>query len=345
MKRKTFLYWLIVTVIIGSLGLGTYFNRYKNQPYTESRYLMDTYVTLKIYGPNPQKVKKAAEAVFNELKKLEQLSNRFGDQNSEVVQINQQAGIKEVGVSQEVWTIISSSLAYSQKTSGAFDPSSGSLADLWGITGQHPRIPSDEEIKTVLPLVNYQLVTTAENTRTVKLEQPGMKLDLGGAAKGYALDLAIQVLKEQGIQNALVDLVSSTAALNNRPDGKPWRIGIQPPRALAGEAYLAILPLENCFISTSGDYQRFFEQNGVRYHHILDPKTGYPAKGLVSVTVISSASGLDADILSTAVFVLGPGKGMELIEKLPGVEGLLVDSNLNIHTSSGFQAENLQTYH
>lgn len=345
MKRKSFIYWIIALITIGSLTIGIYFNRYKNQPYIESRYLMDTYITLKIYGRKPSEVKQAAQAVFERLKELETKSNRFGDQNSEVVTINNNAGQKEVPVSEEIWKIITASLDYGEKTSGAFDLTSGPLVDLWGINGEHPQIPSPEEIKDTLALVDYKEVETIENNRSVRIAKPEMSMDLGGSAKGYALDLALEVLKEHGIEHALVDLVSSTAALGSRPDGKPWRLGLQPPRALKGEANLAIIPIENQFISTSGDYQRFFEENGVRYHHILDPQTGYPAKGVTSVTIVTSTNGLDADILSTAVFVLGPERGMELIEKLPGVEGLMVDSDLNVLTSSGFKAENLKSYH
>jgi thiamine biosynthesis lipoprotein len=169
-------------------------------------------------------------------------------------------------------------------------------------------------------------------TGTVRLSEPGMALDLGGIAKGYALDRARLVIENFGVKAALVNAGGDILAVGEKAPGKPWRVGVQDPRR--GNAMVAVASVKDKIVVTSGDYERFFVKNGKRYHHILDPRTGYPATGLRSVTIVAT-DGLTADALATAVLVLGPDEGLKLVESIQGIEALLIDSAGRVRLSSG----------
>lgn len=196
--------------------------------------------------------------------------------------------------------------------------------------------PDPGELAAALARVDFRgLEIDAENSRA-RLARPGQAIDLGAIAKGYGVDRAVQLLKEHGVVRALVDLGGDVYALGTRPDGTPWRLGIRHPRR-AGQI-LGILHVSDAAVATSGDYERYFEYEGVRYSHIVDPRTGWPAMELASVTVVAP-HGVWADALSTAVFVLGKEEGLALLESLPGVEGILVDKDLNVLITSGLEGK------
>jgi thiamine biosynthesis lipoprotein len=231
---------------------------------------------------------------------------------------------------------VEQALEYSRESNGAFDVSVGPLVRLWGIGSATPRIPGEQVLAAALDAVDYASVQTNEAERTIYLPREGMGIDVGGIAKGYAADEAARMLREAGVKSALLDFGGNILVVGTKPDGTPWRIGIQVPdvNAVRGQ-YLGIAEITDLAVVTSGTYERYFVQDGKRYHHILDTTTGFPVEnGLESVTIITSES-MRADALSTSVFALGLEDGMDFVESLPGVEAAFVTAEGVVHLSSG----------
>jgi thiamine biosynthesis lipoprotein len=248
---------------------------------------------------------------------------------SELSRVNQNAGIRPVTVSGELITVLERALYFAKITDGAFNPAIGPLVKLWEIGTEDARVPEKSAILAVQPLLDYRDVEVDAASHTVYLKREGMSLDLGGIAKGYAADEVVRILTEAGIRRAVIDLGGNIYAHGSKTDRQKWRIGIQNPLAPRGE-FLFIEEAADQTLVTSGVYERFFEENGIRYHHILDTKTGYPAdSGLLSVTIISAKS-MDADALSTSLFVLGYEKGAAVLSHFPGVEAVFVLNDTTI---------------
>jgi thiamine biosynthesis lipoprotein len=237
---------------------------------------------------------------------------------AELYRLNRSAGGGVVRVSPELADALKVALEVAEKSGGAFDPTVLPLIEAYGFNGEERRVPDDAEIAGILPRVDYRRVGLVGDEVHIPA---GTALDLGGVAKGYAVDRALGAMEEAGAGAGLVNIGGDIAVFGERPDGVPWTIGVQHPRA-PGELF-AVLELKGGAVATSGDYERYFVVDGVRYHHILDPRTGRPARGLVSVTVTAPSCVL-ADAYATAVFVLGPERGMELLEADDILEGLLI---------------------
>ncbi len=265
------------------------------------------------------------DACFAEINTIEQLISR-NIATSEVSQVNAAAGKQPVVVSKRVFDLVKTAVSYAELTGGAFNPAIGPLVSLWGIATDHPYLPTQEEIEAVLPLIDYHDIILDAATSTVFLARTGMSLDLGGIGKGYSADAVKQILESRKVKSALVNLGGNILVVGNKADGQPWRIGLQDPTSKRGEYFMTV-SVTNQSVVTSGPYERFFEQDGVVYHHILDPKTGYPADtDIVSSTMISDSSTM-ADAFSTATFVLGLEKSMELLHSIPTIDGVfLLDS-------------------
>jgi thiamine biosynthesis lipoprotein len=299
------------------------------KPYKETQFLMDTIVEITAYGPNAETAVKAA---FGEFKRLHDVSNNF-DAASEVSAVNQAAGRQPVKVSADLVAMIKRANELSAKLNGSFDVTVGPLTDLWAIGRKGDYVPTQAEIDKVLPLVDYRQVVMDEGAATVYLPKAGMKLDLGGIAKGYAVDRAIDILKTNGVQSALINAGGDVRIIGRRPDGNPWRIGVQHPRS--PDTILARLALTDWdTMETSGDYQRFIIKDNVRYSHILDPRTGRQPRLLTSVTMVLNNSA-DGDIFSTALFVLGPEQGLALLRQFPGVEAIMMTADGKVLVSPG----------
>lgn len=325
---------ILIIIIVGIIGWGLLSLRgYSAEPYVKQKILLDTLVTVKVYGENKNKVEEAVNKAFSEMKRIENLINNY-DPQSEISRVNQKAGREAVKVSPETFKIVKLSKLYGKKTGGVFNITVEPLVSLWSFGGRK-HIPNQQELNKILPLINLNWVQLDKKNQTVKLAKKGMGLDLGGVGKGYAADRAITILKRYGIRNALVTTGSTTRVLGKKPDGKPWQVGIQHPRK-EGEI-IGILSLENQSVSTSGDYQQYFIKNGQRYHHILSPFSGMPATEVISVTVVTDKSCAEADILSTAIFVMGYPEGMQFIERTKNLEGVIVDAQGKIHLSSGLK--------
>ncbi|MEW5865482.1 MAG: FAD:protein FMN transferase [Bacillota bacterium] len=300
--------------------------------YVESQFLMDTYVSIRAVGPG---ARQAVGAAFDEMRRVEALTSRFVA-TSDVSRINQGAGGDPVQVSDETFMLLDRALKCSELSGGAFDITIGPVVDAWGFGTDKPHVPDAPTLARALSLVNWRALELNPEGKTVRLPLPGMSIDLGGIAKGYAADRAATVLRDHGIQHALIDAGGNIAAVGTRPDGKPWRIGIRDPRGEnPADTIGPVIVVKDAAVVTSGDYERFFVDNGQRYHHIFDPSTGKPASLARSATVIAKNS-CDADMLSTAVFVLGPEKGLKVAESLDGVFAMVVGADGNLSFSAGF---------
>ncbi len=300
--------------------------------FEKSRFQMGTIVELTVVSSSEEKAEEAMAAGFAEIKRLEQLMSVY-QETSEFSKINQMAGIQEVSVSPEVYDLIQKGLEAGRLTEGGFNLAIGPAVKLWGVTeSQH--VPAPEELNQIRPLVNLDKVILNPQNHSVFLKDKGMKLDSGGIGKGDAADRVEKVLNQHGIEAGIVAMAGDVKAFGAKPDGHPWRVGIKHPRQPG--RVLATIDLANQAISTSGDYERFFIKDGIRYHHLLDPRTLQPARGCQSVSIIAP-EGTMSDALSTGIFIMGPEKGMALIEKLPQIAGVIVDQNGKILISSNLK--------
>lgn len=293
-----------------------------------SRVAMGTLVEISAVGP-PDRTKPAIEAAFDEIRRVENLTSFH--KTSGLTEINDASGETPVRSDAELVDLIRKSVRFSEFSDGAFDITIGSIGRLWNFSGESgPRLPDRAEIEKLLPMVGSKLLKIDSDQNLVFLPEKGMSLDLGAIAKGYGLDRAAETLRSWGINSALVNAGGDIVAFGKKAPDKPWRIGIQDPRNPGG--ILAVAEINDSAVVTSGDYERFFMEADRRYHHILDPKTGYPAEGLQSVTIVAP-DGVTADAMSTAVFVLGKDKGLALIETMPDVAGLVVDQGGGVFMS------------
>jgi thiamine biosynthesis lipoprotein len=296
----------------------------------QTGFALGTVCTVNLYGKGSPELYRD---IFNRLQEIEDRmsANQAG---TELDHINVRAGIEPVQVHEDVFAVIERSLMIAEISEGAFDPTVGPLVKLWGIGADNPRLPAREEIDAVLPLINWRDVRIDKEERSVFLTRPGMALDLGAIAKGYAADEAARIIRTARIRRGIIDLGGNILALGEKEDRSPWRVGIQNPSGLRG-SYIGVMNIRNKTMVTSGIYERYFELDGVRYHHILSTRDGYPAgNGLLSVTIIAERS-MDADGLSTAVFALGYERGKVLAESLDGVEVLFIFDDKSIRGSAG----------
>ena len=310
-----------------------------NQPYEQSEIKMDTFMTLKASGAN---AKTAVQEAFNRIDELDKMASP-NISTSDVSKINNAAGKEYVKVHPEILKMVKTSIQYSKLSGGAWDISIGPLINLWGIGTTNERVPSDYEIKAKLQLVGYDKISINETDSSIMLQKQGMSIDLGGIAKGFATDEALKIFKKYNIKNGLLDLGgSSMYAIGNNENNLPWSVGIKHPRSENSQDYLGIIKISNQALSTSGDYERYFIKNGKRYHHILNPFTGYPTdNGVISDTIVTDGSLPDnsmiSDLLSTTVFILGPEKGIKFVENIPKVACEVTTSDYKIYTSSGLR--------
>ena len=325
--HRCFLPWLalVVLVISGCQSPPVLIKR--------SQILMGTLVDVTAVAQDKAAAKKAATAALAEIKRLENLLSTWIP-DSEISQINSAAGRHSVKVSKESMDVIERSLEMADLTGGAFNIAVGPAVKAWDAS-QDGRIPSLEELNEIRPLIDLSQLKLDQKGRTVYLEKTGMQIDIGGIGKGYAADRAAVVMKSSGALAGVVAISGDIETFGRMPDNQRFVFGIQHPRKEQGEL-LARIELENEAVSTAGDYQRFFEVEGVRYHHILDPTTLQPSRSSQSVTIIAK-EGVVADGLDTGIFIMGPEKGMALIERLFGVEGVIVDSTGKVLVSSGLK--------
>ena len=295
---------------------------------------MGTLVEITVIGRDEDRVGGAISDAFDEMERLEGLMSRTIP-GSDVSRINGWAGIKAVPVSAEVLRVIRKAEEISRASEGYFDISIGALLDLWRFEGNGGRLPAKGEVSETLHTVGYRAIHVDEKGSTVELKKKGMRIDLGGIAKGYAVDSAFELLKSRGYRNMIVN-AGGDIRVSGRKTRGPWVIGIQDPRDRS--RIIATIDAAEISVATSGDYERYFVKEGKRYHHLLNPFTGFPARQCRSVTILARDS-LSADGLATAVFVMGPKRGLRLIEAMEGVEGLIISAEGKIIQSEGLKGK------
>ena len=304
--KKKYLSLAILLLIIIMLLLWRFLGPHS---YSKTEFLLDTVVEIKAYGYQPES---AVTAAFSEINRLQSIFDRY-NANSDISLINVEAGRHPVIVSKDLIGLLIRSQNFSRESGGSFDVTVGPLVDLWDIGHNDATLPSSKEIAEVLPLIDYNQIVIDASNNSVYLTQPRMKLDLGGVGKGYAVDRAIEILRAEGIESALVNAGGDIRVIGNRPDGQPWCVGVQDPRN--PDKVIASVTLNHWDTAeTSGDYQRYFELDGIRYAHIFDPKSGVQPRLFSSVTILADNS-VDADFLSTALFVMPYEQGMILARK------------------------------
>ncbi|MFZ5967209.1 MAG: FAD:protein FMN transferase [Bacillota bacterium] len=306
----------------------------KDEMVTDSTYMLGTYLQINIWTQDAEKGKEIIQQCFQRISDIEKRMS-VNIEDSDVSKININAGKASVQVESDTDYVLTKALEYARATDGAFNPAIGKLVALWGIGTEKENVPSDNAIQEALQYVDYHKIDMKDG-RNVRLEAEGMRIDLGGIAKGYAADEVAKILSENGIKKAIINLGGNVLVMGSKEENTPWKVGIQNPFEPTG-TYMGVVELTDKTVVTSGNYERYFEKNGKRYHHILDPKSGYPAEnGIISSTIIADKS-IDADALSTGVYVLGLEKGMALIEGLQGVECILINDKSEVFLSSGIK--------
>jgi FAD:protein FMN transferase len=307
----------------------------KETMYKKSKILMDTLVTITVVSGSQDKADQAIDKAFAGIEKIEKLSD-FYSPESEISMINRKSGISGVRVSPDILDILNKALYVSENTGGAFDITIGPIMSLYDF---HKKIkPDDREIKRGLNFVNFRDLFLDKQTSSVFLRKKGMLIDTGGITKGYAADKAVEILKQQGIRGGIVAVAGDIKAFGSKPDGKPWKIGIRnPDQKTTEDDIIATIELTDMAISTSGDYERFFILDGKKYHHLIDPKTGYPASSCRSVSIIAK-NGVFTDAFATGVFILGPERGLKVLGRM-GFEGIIIDSKGETYVTPGIRGK------
>ena len=320
---------VLCSVFAGCAGI---FSGQESAVVTRAQMQMGTLVKITAVARNASVAHAAATAGFAEIHRLEELLSTWIP-TSDLSRVNAAAGVMPVSVSPETMTVVQGAIQVAEMTDSGFNIAIGPAVDAWNVT-EGRRIPTESELEALHPLVDLTSVHVDMRAQTIFLEKPGMRIDVGGIGKGYAADQAVMAMKKTGALAGVVALSGDIETFGQLPGGRKFPVGIRHPRK-EGEVLLFI-DLEDEAISTAGDYERFFERDGVRYHHILDPKTLQPARSCQSVTVIAR-EGIWADGLDTGIFVMGVESGMQLIEALPDVEAIIVDHIGQVHVSSGLR--------
>lgn len=293
--------------------------------FKRTQILLGTIVDIQIRDTDEKKAEDALTKAFAEIKRIDDLFTTYNDE-SPIWKINNSSDTL-IKVDNEIYNLLVLCDSVTKLSDDCFDVSLDNLTKAWGFYSDNPHLPTKEAIDSALNLSGWNNIQLKENQTFIRRKNVG--LNFGAIAKGYAVDKAIDVLKKSGITEALVNAGGEISVI-----GSNWKIGIQHPRN--ERDIIAAIKLNDNTVATSGDYEQYFEQNGIRYHHILDPKSGYPAKGLQSVSVINKSNTF-ADALATAVFVMGKEKGMKLIESLDNTEAMIIDDEGKVFYSSGFE--------
>ena len=330
---------IVLLVIFLILGL-TIYRFQKPQLVQENQFVLGTFGQIHLYTKSPKSGNKAINQAYQRIREIEN-SMSIIISDSDIYQLNENAGIKPIKVTQDTLNVIHKGLEYYELTKGAFNIGLGKISKLWGINIETdnkipPAIPNEKEILDAKKHIDlYQLEI---NNNELFIKDPKMSIDLGGIAKGYAVDEAVRTLEGLGIKSGFVNLGGDIFVLGSKPDGTAWQMGIQSPE-LGSSNVIVKIQLRNSSIVTSGDYQRYIEKDNKRYHHIIDPSTGYPAENeLTSVTIISDTT-IKGDSYSTAAFVMGLEKGLDFIENLENTEAIFLTKDKRIYASSGIRDE------
>lgn len=295
--------------------------------------LMGSRFDITVVAQNEEEGKNYINTAINEIKRIEKLISSW-DLNSQTSKINKHSGIKAVKVDQELYDLISRAILISKLTDGAFDISYAAIDKVWKFDGSMTEIPTKEQIKKSIEKVGYQKIILNPKEQSVFLTQKGMKIGFGGIGKGYAADKAKKLLIQMGATSGIINASGDMNTWGKQPDGKDWTVAITNPLN-KNKAY-ALLPLKKGAVVTSGDYEKYVIFDGIRYAHIINPKTGYPSQGIISATVFSESAEL-ADALATSIFVMGKEVGIDRINQIPNVECVIIDTDGGVHQSKNIK--------
>jgi FAD:protein FMN transferase len=294
--------------------------------------LMGTRVSVELYADDEARGRELVAEIMQEYRRIDDAMSTYKP-DSEISRVNAHAAEAPIVISEELFGLVERSLELSVASGGAFDITYDSVGYLYDFRA-HQR-PTDRQIEERLGAVDYRHVVLDRVNRTIFFKAQGVRINLGGIAKGYVVEHAAAMLRQQGVEHALLNAGGDTRVIGDRR-GQPWIVGIRHPRV--AEQVVTKLPLVDEAISTSGDYERYFEENGRRYHHIINPATGRPTEGILTVTVIGP-DGTLTDGLDTAIFVMGVDKGLKLIESYPDYETIIVDAAGKVSYSKGLTPE------
>lgn len=322
MKHSFILVLLVIALVTGC-------TRARTLQKTET--IMGTDVTITVITRSVEEGEAAIDAGMAELRRFDAMMSLYKDA-SEITKVNLAAGKGPVKVSPEMIEVVEHAAEISKRSGGVFDVTIGPLVVLWQMRLKEGKIPTDDEIARIRPRVNYRNIIIDRKASTIFLKKTGMIMDFGGM-KGYMADRVADLFRKRGIENAIIAVAGDIWVLGHREDGSPWRIGVQHPRE--PDKTLTVLDLSDKYISTSGDYERFVIREKKRYHHIIDPRTGKPSKGVVSVTLIGDR-GAVIDPLSKVPFILGPEEGMKIVRKF-GAEAIIVDGQGKVFMTDGIK--------
>ena len=295
--------------------------------------LMGSRFDITVVAENEEKGNEFIDIAITEISRIEKLISSW-DPKSETSLINSNAGIQPVKVSKELYDLIERSLAISKLTNGAFDISYASLDKIWRYDGSMKQMPSEDEISSSIKKVGFQNIIIDKENQTVFLKVEGMKIGFGAIGKGYAADKAKAMLIDKGVKSGIINASGDLNAWGKQTNGKDWMVAITNP--LNKEKAFSWLPIHNAAVVTSGNYEKFVKFKGIRYSHIIDPRTGYPSTGILSVSIFTNNAEF-ADAISTSIFVMGVDTGLDFINQLKGVECIIVDENNKVITSKNIE--------
>ena len=316
--------------ILFLLFLVNYSVTFSQQIFKKEQSLLGSPFEITVVATDSVQAKLYTDLAILEVKRIENLVSDWIP-TTQISQVNQNAGIKPIKVDQEVFDLVERAIKISKLTSGAFDISYASMDKIWKFDGSMKQLPTEEAIKKSVEKVGYQNIILNPTDKTIFLKNKGMKLGLGGIAQGYIADKIKEVLQEKGCTSGLVNVSGDINTWGKQPNGQPWTVGIINP--MNKNKVFATFILDDSAVETSGSYEKFVVFNGKRYSHIIDPRTGYPASGIVSVSVFAKQTEL-ADALATGIFVLGIEVGLDLVNQLNGIDCIIVDDKGGVHVSN-----------
>lgn len=319
MKKIAFLLFLV-----------NYSVAFSQQIFKKEQSLLGSPFEITVVATDSVQAKLYTDLAISEVKRIENLVSDWIP-TTQISQVNQNAGIKPIKVDQEVFDLVERAIKISKLTSGAFDISYASMDKIWKFDGSMKQMPTEEAIKKSVEKVGYQNIILNPTDKTIFLKNKGMKLGLGGIAQGYIADKIKEVLQEKRCTSGLVNVSGDINTWGKQPNGEPWSVGIINP--MNKNKVFATFILDDSAVETSGSYEKFVVFNGKRYSHIIDPRTGYPASGIVSVSVFAKQTEL-ADALATGIFVLGIEVGLDLVNQLNGIDCIIVDDKGGVHVSN-----------
>ena len=311
---------------------------YSQQPYKKTLKLMGCNFDITVIGKNSTEANTHINTAVAEITRIEKLISSW-DKNSQTSKINRNAGVAPVKVDPELFQLIQRAIKISKLTKGAFDISYASMDKVWFFDGSMTEMPSEKNIKKSVEKVGYQNIVLDEKNSTVFLKLKGMKIGFGAIGKGYAADKAKALLQKKGVVSGIINASGDLNAWGKQPNGKDWLVAVVNP--LNKEKVFSWMPVFNSAVVTSGNYEKYVKFNDVLYTHIIDPRTGYPATGILSVTIFTKSAEL-ADALATSIFVMGVQTGLDFVNQLKGVECLMVDKNNKLIASNNIQLKSFK---